>query len=215
MELEVGSAVSKTTEEKLAQLISRLFHPLLMPTYGFALIFFTKNYISTFTSLRLKILILIVTFIFTLLLPAINAFVLLKMGRIKSMEMESNEERVVPYTSTAVYYFSLFYLFYNAEFPNIFKILILGVSISIVLTLLINFKWKISAHTIGIGGIVGASMGIIYRLHVDMSFILMIVLFCSGLVGYARLKLNAHTPGQVYTGFLLGFLVELLLMILY
>jgi membrane-associated phospholipid phosphatase len=137
------------------------------------------------------------------------------MGRIKSLEMESNEERKIPYISTALYYFSLYYLFYNAEFPNIFKILILGASISILLTFLINFQWKISAHTIGIGGIAGAALGIIYRLHIDLYFILMIILLVSGLVAYARLKLNAHTPAQVYTGFLLGFFVELLLMIFY
>ncbi len=211
----MNTPISKTAEEKLAQIISYWFHPLLMPTYGFALIFFTKNYISTFTALRLKILILSVTFIFTFLLPTINAFVLLKMGRIKSLEMESNEERVLPYISTALYFFSLYYLFYNAEFPNIFKILILGASISIVLTLLINFKWKISAHTIGIGGIAGAALGIIYRLRIDLYFILMIIILFSGLVAYARLKLNTHTPAQVYTGFLLGFLVELILMIFY
>ncbi len=215
MDAEINCSVPKTVEEKFAQLISHLFHPLLMPTYGFMIIFFTKNYISTFTTVRLKILILVVTFIFTFLLPTINAFVLLKMGRIKSLGMESNEERVIPYSSAALYYFSLYYLFYNAEFPNIFKILILGASVSIVLSLLINFKWKISAHTIGIGGIAGAALGIIYRLHIDLHFILMLVILVSGLVGYARLKLNAHTPAQVYTGFLLGFFVELLLMIFY
>jgi hypothetical protein len=213
--IELNSPRHFTAEEKLAKLISSLFHPLLMPTYGFTLIFFTQNYISTFTSDKLKILIIAVTFIFTFLLPAINAFVLLKMGRIKSLEMESSEERVLPYASTALYYFSLYYLFYNAEFPNIFKILVLGAGISIVLTMLINFKWKISAHTIGIGGIAGAALGIIYRLHVDLHFILMLVIFVSGMVAYARLKLYAHTPAQVYAGFMLGFLVELLLMIFY
>ena len=186
-----------------------------MPTYGFALIFFTKNYISTFTPSNLKLTILCITFLFTFLLPTINALILLKMGRIKSLEMHTSNERIIPYSSTALYYFALFYLFYNAEFPSIFKILVLGAAISIVLTLLINFKWKISAHTIGIGGIAGATIGIVYRLHLDMLFVLMVVLFCSGIVGYARLKLKAHTPSQVYAGFGLGFFVELLLMIFY
>src|ERR1700741_2427000 len=113
MDLEINTVGSKTSEEKFAKIISILFHPLLMPSYGFALLFFTQNYIATFTALRLKILILTVTFIFTFLLPAINAFILLKMGRIKSLEMESTEERVIPYTSTALYYFALYYLFYN------------------------------------------------------------------------------------------------------
>lgn len=186
-----------------------------MPTYGFAVVFFSNNYISTFTSLNLKLVILCITFIFTFLLPASNVLILLKIGHIKSLRMETLNERIVPYIGAAFYYFVLFYLFYNAEFPNIFKILILGAAVSILLTVFISFKWKISAHTIGIGGIAGASLGIIYRLQLDMQFILMLSLLFSGIVGYARLKLNAHNPAQVYSGFVLGFFTELLIMIFY
>jgi membrane-associated phospholipid phosphatase len=186
-----------------------------MPTYGFALIFFTTNYISTFTSSNLKLVILSITFVFTFLLPTINTLILLKMGRINSLEMETLKERIIPYTSTVLYYFALFYLFYNADFPNVFKILILGAAISILLTVFISFKWKISAHSIGIGGIAGATLGIIYRLQLDLHFVLMIVILFAGIIGYARLILKVHTPAQVYSGFILGFFVELLLMIFY
>jgi len=202
-------------ETRVAKVISYLFHPLLMPTYGFAVIFFSNNYISTFTTGSIKLIILSVTFVFTFLLPSANALILLKMGRIKSLEMETLNERIIPYLSTALYYFALFYLFYNAEFPNIFRILILGAALSILFTLFISLKWKISAHTTGIGGIAGASLGIIYRLQIDLHLILMIAILISGIVGFARLKLMAHTPAQVYSGFVLGFMIELLLMLFY
>ncbi len=203
------------TESKFAKIISYLFHPLLMPTYGFAFIFFTENYISTFIPEILKFIILGVTFLFTFLLPTVNALILLKMKRIQSLEMETNQERIIPFSSTALYFFALLYLFYDAEFPSIFKIVILGAGISILLTFIINFKWKISAHTIGIGGIAGATLGLIYRIQMDTSVAFIAILLVSGLVGYARLKLKAHTPAQVYTGFLLGFFIELGLMLYY
>lgn len=203
------------SETRIAKIISYLFHPLLMPTYGFAFIFFTENYISTFIPVLLKYIILGVTFLFTFLLPTINALILLKMKRIQSLEMETNQERIIPYSSTALYFFALFYLFYDAEFPNIFKIVILGAGISILLTFLINFKWKISAHTVGIGGIAGAALGIIYRIEMDMMIAFVSILLLSGIVAYARLKLNAHTPAQVYSGFVLGFFIELGLMLFY
>ena len=186
-----------------------------MPTYGFALIFFTKNYISTFTPPNFKLVILAVTFVFTFLLPTINVLILLKMGKINSLEMETNKERIIPYGSAALYYFALFYLFYHAQFPAVFKNLVLGGALSILFTWLINFKWKISAHMVGIGGIAGAALGIIYRLHVDMQLILLVIIFFAGILGYARLRLKAHTPAQVYTGFILGFLTEVALMIFY
>lgn len=215
MESETVQGAPKTVEEKLAKLISYLFHPLLMPTYGFTILFITRNYIATFTSPNIKLLILSITFVFTFILPLANALILLKLGRIKSLEMESINERTILYTGTALYYFALFYLFHVSGFPNIFKILILGAAISVLLTTLINLKWKISAHTIGIGGIAGAALGIEYRLQLDFHLILILIILIAGIVGYARLKLNAHTPSQVYTGFILGFLVDLLLLIFY
>src|ERR1043165_3253938 len=159
-------------ETRFAKIISVLFHPLLMPTYGFALLFYTKNYIATFTADNIKFLILSITFLFTFLLPALNALILLKMKRISSLEMNDPKERIIPYGSTSLYYFALFYLFYNADFPAIFKIVILGAGISILLTLLINFRWKISAHCLGIGGMAGAMLGIIYRLQLDFQAVL-------------------------------------------
>lgn len=202
-------------EIRIAKLISYVLHPLLMPTYGFLLLFFSNNYISTFTAPEVKLIVLGITFVFTFLLPAFNVLILLKTGRIKSLEMETNNERFLPYISTTLYYFALFYLFYNAGFPNVFKIVVLGASICLLLTLLINLKWKISAHTIGIGGTAGVVLGVMYRLKLDMEMVFIITLFLAGIIGFARLKLNAHSPAQVYTGFLLGFIVELGLMIFY
>ncbi|CAN5334324.1 hypothetical protein BH10BAC1_BH10BAC1_10550 [soil metagenome] len=203
------------TETRVAKIISYLFHPLLMPTYGFAFLFFTDNFIATFISIDRKYIILGITFVFTFLLPTINALILLKMGRIKSLEMESTQERIIPYSSTAMYYFALVYLFYDADFPAIFKIVILAAGISILLTFIINFKWKISAHMIGIGGLAGATLGLMYRIDMDLQVALITILFSSGIVGYARLKLNAHSPAQVYSGFIMGLLIELGLMLFY
>jgi hypothetical protein len=202
-------------EQKFAKFLSYLFHPLLMPTYGFILFFCTKNYISTFIPFKIKLIIIGITFFFTFILPALNTFVLLKLGRIKSLEMESPKERLVPYGSAILYYIALLYLFYNTNFLDFFKMVILGAACCIFLTLLINTKWKISAHTVGIGGIAGVVLGVIYRLQIDLEFIFFIVILIAGLIGYARLRLNAHTPAQVYSGFLLGLFVQLTLILSY
>jgi len=186
-----------------------------MPSYGIALIFCSNNYISTFTSFNYKLVILGITFIFTFLLPTINALILLKTGRINSLQMETSKERIIPYAGASLYHFALYYLFYNAQFPETFQLLILASAVSILITFLITLKWKISAHMVGIGGVAGGLLGIIYRLQTDLVLMLLISILASGIIGYARLKLNAHSPSQVYAGFALGFFVELILMILY
>ncbi len=215
MQDETNSIIKNTIEEKIAKFISYIFHPLLMPTYCFALLFFTKNYISTFTPPNLKYTILLITFVFTFLLPVINALILLKIGRIKSLQMETTKERIVPFLSTLVYFVAVYYLFYSAGFPNVFIIIILGAGISILFTFIINFWWKISIHAVGSGGLLGIVLGIIYRLQLDMNIFFMFTILLVGIIGYARLKLNTHSPSQIYTGILLGFITELLLMIFY
>jgi hypothetical protein len=196
MEEHLELPASNNSEIKLAKLISYIFHPLLMPTYGFILFFCTENYISTFVMFKVKVIIIGITFFFTFVLPAINAFVLLKMGRINSLEMETQKERLVPYGSAVLYYLALLYLFYNTNFLEFFKIVILGAACSILLTLLINTRWKISAHTVGIGGIAGVVLGLIYRLQIDLEFAFFAIILIAGIVGYARLRLNAHTPAR-------------------
>ena len=47
-----------------------------------------------------------------------------------------------------------------------------------------------------------------------LDYILALVMLMAGIVGYARLKLNAHTPAQVYSGFLLGVVVEIITLFL-
>ena len=203
----------KPLEERLAKIISYFLHPLLMPTYGFLLILYSQNYISTFTPPNFKLAIIAVTLVFTFLLPTVNALVLLRTKRINSLEMETSSERTIPYLSTSVYFFALFFMFYFRNFPAVFYLLILGAGISILFSFFINFFWKISAHAIGVGGIVGATLGISYRLMIDLRMILLFTIIAAGIVCYARLRLKAHEPTQVYAGFFLGMVTELVLMI--
>ncbi|HET6227129.1 MAG TPA: hypothetical protein VFF27_12670 [Bacteroidia bacterium] len=202
-------------EEKFAKFLSIIFHPLLMPTYGFVLLFSTQNYLSTFLPFQFKLIIIGLTFLFTFLFPAINAVVLLKIGRIKSLEMNDPRERLLPYGTTLLYYMALLYLLYNSHFSVIFKVIIIGAACCILTTLAVNLKWKISAHMVGAGGITGAILALLYRLESDMQLAFIIIILIAGLVGYARLKLNAHTPAQVYTGFLVGFLIQLSLLLFF
>ena len=202
-------------EAHLARFISCIFHPLLMPTYGFILLFCTQNYLSTFLPLNIKIILIALLFLFTFIFPALNAIILLKMGSIKSLEMEDPKERLLPYGTTFLYYIALLYLLYKLHFPVIFTMIVLGGACCILLTLLINLKWKISAHMVGVGGISGAMLALFYRLQSDLLLPFIIIILIAGIIGYARLKLNAHRPVQVYTGFLMGFLAQLILILFY
>jgi membrane-associated phospholipid phosphatase len=60
----------------------------------------------------------------------------------------------------------------------------------------------------------GAITGVNLTAYVDLTlFVILAVVIC-GLVGFARLKLNAHTQAQVYAGFFAGFSLMLALFLI-
>ena len=89
--------------------------------------------------------------------------------------------------------------------PFWFVSLLLGACVALIIALVINFFWKISAHMLGIGGLLGGIMGIaqIHMMNPYWAFI--IVFIIAGLLGTSRIFLRKHTPMQVYAGFCLGF----------
>lgn len=84
------------------------------------------------------------------------------------------------------------------------------------MTALITNFWKISLHAIGIGGFVGFMVGLNQYSHLaNFEIVLPMLFFLSALVLSARLKLNAHSLGQVYAGFVLGICVSFVSFIIY
>lgn len=185
-----------------------------MPTYGIGLIFNTNSYISFVTSYEFKLVAYIIVFASTFLLPAVGSILLLNNGYMKTITMESIEERRLPFLFTTVFYSTGYYILNSVlSLPGPIKLILIGANISVIIALIINLRWKISIHMIGIGGIIGAMCGLSYRLMIDLRFEISLLILCAGAVGYARLKLKAHHPSQVYAGFLLGVLSELILLL--
>lgn len=197
---------------RFSQKISVLLHPLLMPTYGVLLLFFSYK-IPGFSrwnygkDLWDAYLFIFWCFIFTFLSPSLFAYILKKIGFISSLGMEDKRERTYPFLFTGLMYV-LFYVFSDnlTDFkaPIVVNMFILGAVISILLASVISLSWKISAHMIGIGGL----CGMFYVLNVWSSVLfshLIICILLAGIVGFARLYLKAHTLLQVLLGFLLGF----------
>jgi len=149
------------------------------------------------------------TFIFTGILPAIPIFLMIKKGDVNDIFISKREERTMPYLfSFMAYVFWVLFLSRTLIFlPNFVVAMGIGSVVSIFIIVLINLKWKISAHLSGIGGLTGSIFGVCYRLALNPVWLFVLVLFISALVGLSRIELKAHTPSQALTGFAIGFLM--------
>ncbi len=57
------------------------------------------------------------------------------------------------------------------------------------------------------GGFTGAVIALGFLLHFALFFWLFGVILASGLTGFARQKTGAHTPFEIYSGYLIGLAV--------
>ncbi len=196
--------------KNLAFFISVIFHPLLMASYGCLLLFFgfRNSIFELMTSNETKWQIIITVFTFTFLLPILNIYLMFKLKRIHSITLSNRNERTFPYIMTAIFYYGLFYLFYDLRIWQTIKIFIFCAGTAILLTALVNMRYKISAHMVGLGGLLGMIISLNILLRYDMLQFLLIGILISGIVASARLILDEHKPSQIYTGFFLGLFCQ-------
>lgn len=187
-----------------AKIISILFHPLLMVTYGITM---ALSYtFLTLYPMRVKLWIWGVTFLSTAFLPGLFIYLLVRHGAASDVELTKRKERVLPYLIFTSSVGLCLYFLHRMMMPFWMVALLIGVCVALLVALCVNFVWKISAHAIGIGGLLGGLMGVA-RIHLINPYWAFIGLFlAAGLVGTSRIFLRRHTPMQVYAGFSLGFM---------
>jgi len=195
-----------------AKIISYLFHPLSMPVIGLTIIFSTDSYINYAVPQELKQAVLILVGASTFLIPLLISLLLLNRKLINSLEMETQQERTIPYSITIIFYVFALYMLKQAPIPPIVFNFLIGATLSIIIAFVINMKWKVSAHMIGIGGIVGALLCVSVLLEIYITPFFILFLLIAGLVGSARLVLKAHTPSQVYVGFVIGVICQIVVL---
>jgi len=191
-------------ETLIARVISYILHPLLIPTYSLLILFQIKTYVSHSIPYKAKLTIISIVFLNTFVLPVIMFYFMKLRGLLSSFTMENRKERILPYIVTAIFYYATFYLLKKFQLPSIIYYIVFGSTSLIVIALIINFWWKISAHMLAMGGMAGAFSGISFYLSINMGALIALIILFSGLVGFSRLKLHSHTQAQVYTGFVIG-----------
>ncbi|QJD81354.1 hypothetical protein HH216_12615 [Spirosoma rhododendri] len=188
-----------------------------MPTLLFGILLFQAPNtlgVDVFSaSVRGSLLILI--FIGTFAVPSLLIYYLFRSGYVQSLYLNTLADRRLPYFLTAIVY-TVVTAFFGFRMETISQlapeiaILLGSVTVSILLVGIISLYWQISAHGVGIGGVVGAIAGMVAQSGtVELVPSLAIVIALAGLVLSARLHLNAHTTAQTTAGLLLGLLVSL------
>ena len=193
---------------RLAQVISILGHPIFMPLYAFGLLIYTNPYINMMVSTDSRYFIITILVVFTITLPVITALLFKLFGLIDSVFMKTTKERMWPFIITLIWYYMGYQLFNKIQVPQSLNLLMIGTISVISVAIIITIHWKISIHMLGIGGVIGAIIGISQRFQFDHSLLLIVLFLFAGLIGYSRLKTKSHNFQQIYIGFIIGLVIE-------
>lgn len=189
----------------LAKLLSRLLHPIFIPTITLSII--SIKFVNIIILSNQLDIIIIGVMIFTLLFPLLSILYLLYTDRIKSLQIEDRKERILPITITIIWMLIGYYFLANIlEYAPIIKTIYIGMIATLFKTLLITKFWKISLHMAAIGGCFGVFLSI-QSIYGGLINYVILILILSGLLGYSRSILQAHNMQQIYSGFCLGVIM--------
>lgn len=189
-----------------ANVISVIFHPLLLTTYMVLLLgtFFPALLMIAPQYLRLMIAFI---FGFTFVLPVVNLILFRVFGTISSYTLENRAERIVPFIAIAlIYLVTAFLFFFKLRFSSNFNYLLLIIALLVVATVVLNFFLKVSVHALAAWGGIGILLPLNKAVEQpDLLWPTAGAILAAGFVMAARLYLNAHTPREILVGSITGF----------
>ncbi|ELR70307.1 hypothetical protein C900_03992 [Fulvivirga imtechensis AK7] len=194
----------------LANIISIVFHPLLMATLLIATLYFFLPTAIQPVNENAILPVLLMVFLLTYVLPLLSVGMLRLTNTISSLRLVDKRERLMPFLFITIYYAFATYIFaIRFELGQVFMVIFGSITLSVLLVTIITKFFKVSAHSVGTAGLIGFLLAFHIR-YIDSRLILPLVaaFILHGIVSSARLYLHTHDPKEVHFGSLLGFIIN-------
>ena len=199
--------------DKLARIISIIFHPLLMPIYGLVIIFMAPT-IYSFVPFQVKKLVILIVLVNNVLVPLSLVPFFVHNNLISSWFVSERKERNILFIIGTILYVVTTYIIFRFPVPNFLKSFFFAVAFLSLTATMINLWRKISLYSIGAGAIIALVLILSIKMDTLLLWYLIPAIMAGGLILSARLQLGLHNTCQVWSGFLTGFIVfSLMLMI--
>lgn len=211
----------------IAHIVSYIMHPLFIIGYVLLFLMLANPYIFGFSGPKSQGLVVISVLTISIMFPLIAIVMMKALGLISGLNMPEKNERIGPLIITGLFYMWLYVNIRNNDtIPSALSFFILGMTIAVFMALIINSFTKISLHTIAAGGLITGMLFIVHNWtygYVDIpvmladieirlsdSMIILVIVLLSGAVGTARLLLKAHSEQEIYGGYVVGILSQMI-----
>ncbi|MBP5259041.1 MAG: hypothetical protein J6Z12_00175 [Paludibacteraceae bacterium] len=188
----------------LANMFSYLFQPLLVPVYGFFLLAFDPHFVPYVPLLKVRFLLL--AMLILVVIPVAWYWLLRRLEIITTPQAERRNERFWAYLVTMVAYVVAWLLARHMRIETDYAFLFLSGAVALLILTIVNFFWKMSAHALGMGAMLGGILAVSLLQGGNPVGLYTTFILLGGMVGSARMELGAHTFRQVAAGYLTGLL---------
>jgi hypothetical protein len=195
--------------DRLLKSISYIFHPLLMPIIGVIFYFSKSPRFIPVDIMRAKLVSLL---ILTIALPILLFFLLKTLGRVKSINLESTNERIIPLVLNCIIIILILKRIITPTQIIELYYFFLGILISTMTCLtLAVVKFKVSIHMIAVSGVFMFFLALSFHFSININGTLALMVIIIGAVATSRLHMKAHNYKELIIGFFVGLLPQLLL----
>jgi membrane-associated phospholipid phosphatase len=184
-----------------AEVISHAFNPPIVAAFAFPLMLLVTKSHSFFFQVALST-------VFGTLMPLAILFGLMRKRIIPDFFASRRESRTIPFLGAIASYIAGTVALFFAKAPVLVIALMLCYVVNSLIMMSVTLRWKISIHA---SGIAGPATALAYALGPwALPFFLLLLP-----VGWARIKLKAHTLTQVLVGALLTVATTWLQVVVY
>jgi len=199
---------------KTAPVLSYLFHPLIMPSLGLLLLLNSGTYLSLLDPAA-KQAIMFVMVLGTLVFPLMMLPILYYRNMVSSFKDATREEQLIPQIIILILYIITFVYFNRLPLSRVIHAYVLSTVLVLFLVMLLNLRFHICIHSAAMGGLTGLIIALIFLYETPLQGVLILSLLAGGLLGSSRLAMGIVRWWEVLIGYLLGFLVVLLTILIY
>lgn len=191
----------------LSSIVSYVLHPVFLPTVmAIAICWLNLEKFAGITEAT-KWKWIGITGYLTIFFPLVTLLLIWKLKFIESIFLKTQKDRIIPLIANMVYYFWVYQVF-KRQFhaPLMLNVMFLGSFWGIILLFLGNIFFKISMHTTAAGGMIGLMMILMFTGQINFLIPFLITLLIAGMIGTARMILNAHSPLEIWAGYFAGLI---------
>lgn len=192
--------------------MSNIFSPLFVTSYG-VLAALLCSTLDILVPMSTKLVVTGVTFFITGVLPMMAIWFMFITKRVSDIRLNNRADRAIPYIFVSLCYIGCAIYLRNIHAPSWLWLFPIGGVMAVIVSIIVNRKWKISAHLTGMGGFTA----IFFRMAIDgvaqpgIVWWVAASVILTGLLATARIELGRHTLGQTLAGTVNGFFWVLLL----